>query len=147
MLFSVALSINWQQHLKESYVASWRGIAFEEVCLQHISQIKYALHIGAVSTQESSLVLKGDTENDGMQIDLLIERADDVVNVCEMKFYKAPFTITKSYAQVLGTRLQTLEKMFPTLTFHLTYIGATDLVSNEYSDLFASSLTLEYLFV
>lgn len=52
----------WQQHLKESDVASWRGIAFEEVCLQHISQIKYALHIGAVSTQESSLVLKGDTE-------------------------------------------------------------------------------------
>ena len=49
-------------------------------------------------------------KNDGMQIDLLIERADDVVNVCEMKFYKAPFTITKSYAQVLGTRLQTLEK-------------------------------------
>ena len=82
-----------------------------------------------------------------MQIDLLIERADDVVNVCEMKFYKSPFTITKSYAQVLGTRLHTLEKMFPALTFHLTYIGATDLVSNEYSDLFASSLTLEDLFV
>ena len=137
----------WQQHLKENDVASWRGIAFEEVCLQHISQIKYALHIGAVSTQESSLVLKGDTENDGMQIDLLIERADDVVNVCEMKFYKSPFTITKSYAQVLGTRLHTLEKMFPALTFHLTYIGATDLVSNEYSDLFASSLTLDDLFI
>ena len=44
----------WQQHLKESDIASWRGIAFEEVCLQHITQIKYSLHIAGVSSQESS---------------------------------------------------------------------------------------------
>ena len=137
----------WQQHLKESDIASWRGIAFEEVCLQHITQIKYSLHIAGVSSQESSLVLKGDDEVDGMQIDLLIQRADDVVNVCEMKFYKSPFTVTKQYAQVLSARMQTLEKKFPALTFHLTYIGGTELVRNEYSDLFTSSLTLDDLFI
>lgn len=136
----------WQKHLKESDIASWRGLAFEELCLQHIAQIKYALNIGGVSSQESSLVIRGNNENDGMQIDLLIERADDVVNVCEMNFYQAPFAITKSYAQVLSRRLQTLQEKYPNRTFHLTYIGNTELVRNEYSDLFVSSVTLDELF-
>ena len=137
----------WQQHLKESDVASWRGIAFEEVCLQHISQIKYALQIGAVSSQESSLIVKGSEEADGMQIDLLIERADDAVNVCEMKFYKAPYVVTKGYAQVLDSRLQALEEKNPAKTFLLTYVGNSELVSNEYSDIFKASVTLDDLFV
>ncbi len=136
----------WQQHLTESDVASWRGIAFEELCLQHIAQIKYALNIGAVSSEESSLVVKGSGETDGMQIDLLIDRADDVVNVCEMKFYKAPYAVTKTYAQVLNSRLQTLEDMYPTKTFLLTYIGNSELASNEYSEMFISSVTLDDLF-
>lgn len=136
----------WQKHLKGSDVASWRGIAFEELCLQHISQIKYALNIGGVSSQESSLIIKGNEEKDGMQIDLLIDRADDVVNICEMKFYLSPYTITKSYAQVLGSRLQAMQEKYPSKTFHLTYIGNTELTKNEYSDLFVSCVTLEELF-
>ena len=137
----------WQKHLKESDIASWRGIAFEELCLQHISQIKYALNIGGVSSQESSLIIKGNEVKDGMQIDLLIDRADDVVNICEMKFYLSPYTITKSYAQVLGSRLQAMQEKYPSKTFHLTYIGNTELTKNEYSDLFVSCVTLEELFI
>ena len=91
--------------------------------------------------------MKGGEETEGMQIDLLIERADDVVNVCEMKFYRSPFVLTKQYAQVLSARMQTMEKKFPALTFHLTYIGCTELVRNEYSDMFTASLTLDDLFV
>ena len=136
----------WQHHLTESAIASWRGIAFEELCLLHISQIKNALHIGGVSSQESSYVVKGDNEQDGMQIDLLIERADDVTNICEMKFYKSPFAITKQYAQVLSHRLQIMESQCPSQTFHLTYIGNTELMKNEYSDLFTSSVLLDDLF-
>lgn len=137
----------WQRHLKENDIASWRGIAFEEVCLQHITQIKYALNIGGVSSQESSLIIKGNEEKDGMQIDLLIERADDVVNICEMKFYQSPYSVTKSYAEVLSTRLQTLQAKYPSLTFHLTYIGSSKLYKNEYSDLFVSCVTLDELFI
>lgn len=137
----------WQRHLKENDIASWRGIAFEEVCLQHITQIKYALNIGGVSSQESSLIIKGNEEKDGMQIDLLIERADDVVNICEMKFYQSPYSVTKSYAEVLNTRLQTLQAKYPSQTFHLTYIGSSKLYKNEYSDLFVSCVTLDELFI
>ena len=137
----------WERHLKDSDIAIWRGIAFEEICFVHIAQIKQALCIGGVSSVESSCVVRGDGEQDGMQIDLLIERADDVVNLCEMKFYKSPFAVTKSYAQTLETRLQTMEELYPALTFHLTYIGNTELAKNEYSDLFVSCVTLDDLFI
>lgn len=136
----------WQRHLRESDIASWRGIAFEEICFLHIAQIKQALNIGGVSSVESSYVVRGEGEHDGMQIDLIIERADDVVNLCEMKFYKSPFTLTKQYAQTLTTRLQKMEEKYPDYTFHLTYIGGTELAKNEYSDLFVSVLTLDDLF-
>ena len=82
-----------------------------------------------------------------MQIDLLIDRADDAVNVCEMKFYKAPYTVTKGYAQVLNSRLQALEEKKTAKTFLLTYVGNSELVSNEYSDIFRASVTLDDLFI
>lgn len=136
----------WQRHLAESDIAAWRGIAFEELCLLHIRQIKDALRIGGVASEESSYIVKGDSLHDGMQIDLLIERNDDVVNVCEMKFYKSPFAVTKQYAQTLANRLQMLEDKRPALTFHLTYIGCSELVQNEYAEMFTSAVSLDDLF-
>ena len=55
-------------HLKESEITSWRGIAFEEVCLQHVDQIKHTLQIAGVSSRESSFILHGDDGGEGMQI-------------------------------------------------------------------------------
>lgn len=136
----------WTKHLTESDVASWRGIAFEEVCLRHIRQIKSALGISGISTQESAYIAKGDASQPGMQIDLLIDRADDVVNLCEMKYCKSPYTLTKDYAQTLTARLHQMEEAYPSRTFHLTYIGSSDLAKSEYSDLFTSVLTLDALF-
>lgn len=136
----------WQKHIKESDIAAWRGIAFEELCLQHIVQIKHALNIGGVSSEESALIVRGTGETSGMQIDLLIDRADDVVNICEMKFCSTPFAVTKQYAQVLTSRLETLQQQFPEKTFHLTYIGSTPLIENVYSDVFVSRVLLDDLF-
>lgn len=136
----------WMNHLKESEISSWRGIAFEEVCMQHIAQIKRALQIGGVSTRESSYVLHGDEDNDGMQIDLIIDRADDVVNVCEMKYCKGEFIVTKSYAEKIARRIEALEKLFPSKTFHPTIISAASVKRNEHSDAFLSQLTIDDLF-
>ena len=136
----------WTNHLKEGDVSSWRGIAFEEVCLQHISQIKSALGIAGVSTRESAYIVRGNGDKQGMQIDLLIDRADDVVNLCEMKYCRTPFTVTKDYAQTLASRLKGMEESFPSHTFHLTYIGSAELAHNEYSDIFNSGVTLDELF-
>lgn len=108
--------------------------------------MKRALNIGGVESVESAYVVKGDDQKDGMQIDLLIERADDVVNLCEMKFCRSPFAVTKQYARTLAERVEAMEHSYPSLTFHLTYIGSSPLAQNEYSDLFVSTVTLDDLF-
>lgn len=137
----------WQHHLRESEVAAWRGVAFEEVCLRHVKQIKQALQIGAVSSTESAYVTKGDEKTEGMQIDLVIDRNDDVVNLCEIKFSKSPYVISQAYASRLATRQETLEKSVRNKTFMLTYIGNSPLAENEYADIFPCQLTSEDLFV
>ena len=136
----------WQHHLNESEIVSWRGVAFEEVCMCHIDQIKFALQVAGVSSIESAFLVRGDGDADGMQIDLLIDRADDVVNVCEMKFNRSSLTVTKAYAAKLAQRLEYLEKYRHDKSFLLTLICANGIKANEYSELFSSVLTIDDLF-
>ena len=136
----------WMHHLKESEITSWRGIAFEEVCLQHIDQIKHTLQIAGVSSRESSFILRGDDGQEGVQIDLIIDRADDVVNVCEMKFCKSEYIVTKAYSEKITHRIEVLEKMMPSKTFHPTLVSAAPVRRNEYSDTFLSQITIDDLF-
>lgn len=136
----------WQHHLKESEIASWRGVAFEEVCLQHIHQIKIALQIAGVASTEYSQVLRGNEEQEGMQIDLLIDRNDDVVNMCEMKFNKSDYLVTSSYAATIRKRQEALEKAMPQKTINATLITAMPLSHNEHSDVFQSALNINDLF-
>lgn len=136
----------WQQHMKEPGITSWRGIAFEEVCLQHIQQIKIALQIAGVASKESSLVVSGDDDTEGMQIDLLIDRADDIVNVCEMKFSKSDYVIKKQYAEKLQRRIDSLERFQPKKTYHLTFVTVYPIERNAHSDIVTSTVTADELF-
>ena len=96
-----------------------QGYAFEEVCLQHIAQIKAALGVQGVASQQSSWVVDGGEKEDGAQIDLLINRADRIINLCEMKFYGEDFTVDKSYHQKLDYREKVLtEKLSRKETVH-----------------------------
>lgn len=137
----------WQHHLNESEISSWRGIAFEEVCMQHVRQIKSALQVAGVSSVESSYIVKGDKNNEGMQIDLIIDRADDVVNVCEMKFTKSPFIVGKAYSEVIRRRQSVLQETFPKKSFNMTLVTTEPPARNEYSDAFVSTITLDDLFL
>lgn len=65
----------------------WKGLSFENLCYNHLDQIKNALQIRGVSTSRFSFVMKGSEDEKGAQIDLVLERKDNVVNLCEMKFY------------------------------------------------------------
>ncbi|MBQ8487717.1 MAG: ATP-binding protein [Prevotella sp.] len=136
----------WMHHMKESEIMAWRGIAFEEVCMQHVSQIKMALQIAGVASHESSLIVSGDDDTDGMQVDLLIDRADDVVNVCEMKYSKSNYAITKSYAEKLQKRMNVLEQTLPDKKFHLTVVTVNPIERNNHSDIVKSVVTAEELF-
>ncbi|MBO7652639.1 MAG: AAA family ATPase [Bacteroidales bacterium] len=137
----------WEKNQNAQKLSAWKGIAFEEVCLAHIQQIKNALGIGAITSRESAWSIKGDKENDGTQIDLLIDRDDSIVNLCEMKFLKDKFSITKSYDEKLRSRTQMLIDRLPKrTTVHLTLITSYGLKYNEYSGQIQKLLTLDSIF-
>lgn len=113
----------------------------------HIPQIKAALGISGVHTEVSSWTYKGDSIHDGAQIDMLIERADRIINLCEIKFSISEYAITKDYDRRLRTRLQTfLDVMRPKSSIHHTLVTTYGLKENEYSGRFQNVITLDGLF-
>jgi uncharacterized protein len=84
----------WINSVDAPEIRAWSGYAFEQVCLAHLPQIKKALGISAVQTQASAWI--GSTDTQKAQIDLVIDRRDQVINLCEMKFSMRPLEFTKS---------------------------------------------------
>ena len=137
----------WQQGQTMPAVVAWRGLAFEQVCFSHIRQIKKALGIEGVQSRESAWS-KRDDNADGAQIDLLIERNDDVLNACEIKFYGDDFRVDKDYHRILLRRQDMLRKeISPKISIHHTLITTFGLAYNEYSSIFSKVLTMDDLFV
>lgn len=93
----------WIKQQSSSSWEAWAGYAFESICLKHVSNIKEALKIAGVLTQEShwSSIAKVGTKEKGVQIDLVIDRADQCINLCEIKFCNKTFVINKNYAEEL----------------------------------------------
>ena len=86
----------WTHNYLSPLHNAWVGVAFERVCFQHIRQIKQALGISGVTTNVYSWRIgpSGKDANDGAQIDMLIDRADNMVNICEMKFSKKEYVVS-----------------------------------------------------
>lgn len=91
---------------------NWLGHAFEEVVFNHIDQVKQALGISGVLSSESAWNVSGTDTDEGMQIDLLIDRADRVVNVCEIKFCNDNYIVTSTYARKITNRIDRTSEMF-----------------------------------
>ena len=137
----------WQQNVTSGPVSIWRGFAFENVCFNHVEQIKRALGISGVISENSAWSKRGDDET-GTQIDLLISRNDNVMNMCEIKYYSGEFCVNKEYYQVLLRRQGILaENVSPKVTIHNTLITTFGLYRNEYSDVFTNVIVLDDLFV
>lgn len=136
----------WQHNCTSQALNVWRGIAFEELCLNNIRSIKHALEIGGVASNESSFAVKGVDSREGSQIDLIIERADNIVNLCEMKFYNDEFRVTKEYNKKLNQRLNLVSGLIPKRkVVHMTLITTEGLSRNEYSGIFQKTITLDQL--
>lgn len=138
----------WQQNVSSQSINSWRGFAFENVCFNHISQIKAALGISGVSTTHSAWSKRPDEENDdGAQIDLIIDRKDNVVNMCELNFYSGEYTVDKSYHTTLMNRQNLLSSLISKKSIvHGTLVTTYGLTYNEYSGDFIKTITLDDLF-
>lgn len=136
----------WQQSATSQPVVSWRGYAFENVCFSHIDQIKGALGISGVNTSSSAWSKRGDDEP-GAQIDLLIVRDDNIVNMCEIKYYGGDFAVDKAYYKTLLRRQEMLaSELSPKVAVRSTLVTTFGLVRNEYSGVFANVVTLDELF-
>jgi len=139
----------WTHNLKTPAMQSWMGLTFELICLQHHKQIKKALGISGMSTSISTWRTDGDKENGipGGQIDMVIERADRMINLCEIKFSTVQFRITESYADKIRQRMAlfldtTNTKMTPVNTFITTY----GVLNGKYSSVVDSEVTMDDLF-
>ena len=109
----------------------WQGYAFENICIKHIKAIKMALGIPAVNTETSSFRHKGTSDYPGIQIDLLIDRADRTINLCEIKFYNDTYVITKEYANKLRQRRTSFTVLSKTKKNILTTMITTYGVANN----------------
>jgi len=131
---------------KQTYKA-WSGFTFESTCIKHIKQIKYALKISGINSYHGSWVGKG--TKTGAQIDLLIDRDDNVINLCEMKFVNSKFTIDKKYALELANKSNTFQLATKTRkNIFTTFITSYGLVDNKYRKQFVQNeLVLDDLFM
>ena len=139
----------WTNQLNTPMVNTWQGLAFERVCFEHIEQIRKKLGITGVQIDVNSWYCKPDNKagTKGAQIDMLIVRRDQIINLCEMKYSGSEFTITEATDSDIRNKIEIFKMttgskyaIFPTL---ITTYG---LVDNQYSGNIQSVITLDDLF-
>jgi AAA+ ATPase superfamily predicted ATPase len=137
---------SWINGLDNPEQRAWSGYAFEQVCLAHTKEIKQALGISGVQTITSSWISTG--EGTGAQVDLVIDRRDQVINICEMKFSINNFTIDKKYADELRNKIGIFRDETKTRkAIFLTMITTFGLNRNDHStSLVQNDLTMDVLF-
>lgn len=141
-------SDHWQRMTATQSGRVWCGLAFERVCMAHIDQIKKALGISGVVSEVYSWRHDSDGGGDeGAQIDLVIDRKDGVVNLCEIKYSPDKYAISGEYANWLVHRSEIFAKsMKKHAAVFLTMITPYGIVDNEHSGIIQSEVTLADLF-
>lgn len=138
----------WTNSVDNPARRSWSGYAFEQLCFNHIPQIKECLGIRGVLSNVCSWSCPADRVKGkkGHQIDMIIERRDQVINVCEAKFTTAPYILTEKYLLELNERIEDFRSSVKTsYAIHLTIIASSGLADNEYSHQVQSVVTLKDL--
>ena len=138
----------WQIKMASQSWKSWSGFAFENICLKHVPQIKKKLGISGVYTEQSAWRYLPKTGESGVQIDLLLDRQDNCINLFEIKFYNVPFTIDKSYAPNLMNKRQVfIEKTGTKKTIFMTLLTTFGAKTNEhYLQTIQNQLNMSVLF-
>ena len=124
----------WMQKSTTQPFITWQGYSFENICIRHYEAIKSALGISGIYVEVSAFLFKGNSENSGFQIDMLLDRADNSMNLCEMKFYNSDITVDKSMADLLRKRRARFKEVSGTkkLIFN-TLITTYGVQTNEHS--------------
>ena len=135
----------WSSNLESPSLAAWKGYAFEQVCLSHAEQIKQALGIAVISTEISSW--RSRQRSPGAQIDLLIDRKDGIINLCEMKYSKAEYLISANEEKQIRGKIAVFEAETRTKkAVHITMVTTYGIIPNSHSGIVQSEVTLDELF-
>lgn len=125
----------WQQLANSQSYRIWSGFAFENLCYKHLQNIKAALGISSVYTEVSCLRVQGSADKGGFQVDLILDRKDNAINLCEMKFHNTTFTINKSYYHELLQKQQRFVEYTKTKKqVFLTFITTHGVLENDYAN-------------
>jgi AAA+ ATPase superfamily predicted ATPase len=134
----------WMKMRETQAFRTWRGYAFEQVCLSHVGQIKMALGITGVITHVESW--RSEQSDPGAQIDLLINRNDQVISICEMKYSDSELAITKKYAHELRNKRNVfLEETGTKKAVYIALVTPIGVKRNDYYDTVQSIITAEDL--
>lgn len=139
----------WSNQQGTPTINTWMGLAFERVCLLHVGKIKQKLGISGVYTDVNSWSCRKDLDNGvfGSQIDLLITRADQVINLCEMKYSDSEFTVTEKTDKSIRRKISDLVTVTGTkYAIHPTLVTTYGIVGNSYAGDIQAVITLEDLF-
>lgn len=139
----------WTNNLGSPLHHAWSGLAFERVCLQHIEQIKAALGISGVLTNVYSWRTEANADKgiEKAQIDLLIDRKDGVIDLCEMKFSEHEYAITDDEEKKLRRRRGNFVEVTKTKkAVHITFVTPFGLKKNLHSSIAQNEVTAEDLF-
>lgn len=139
----------WSNDLSGAKKTAWRGLAFERVCLEHVAEIKHKLGISGVQTEVNSWFCRPNSELGvkGAQIDLLIVRKDQVINICEMKFSGENYSFTKKDDENLREKIGSFKALTNTkYSIHPTLVTTYGLNQGLYSGFIQSVIIAEDLF-
>lgn len=139
----------WSSLAGKPKVLSWQGLSFELVCLEHVEQIKRALQVGGVHSLNYAWRCERpqDEAERGAQIDLVIDRDDGIVNLCEMKFSAKEYAITANdEASMRNKRVAFKRETKSRKAVHFTYVTSFGLARNRYASEVRSEVTLDDLF-
>jgi hypothetical protein len=136
---------SWLSYKDEGGYYAWRGLAYELVCQNHLVQIKQALGISGVET--GAYAWRSEHTKPGVQIDLVIDRKDDVINLCEMKYSDRPYSIDAEYEKHLLYKAEVFRnETHPKKAIHLTMITVDGLEKNAYANSIQNEITGDELF-
>ncbi len=135
----------WTRNINTPEINIWYGLAFERVCKAHIEKIKTALGIASVSTEyyswRSNLIEKG------AQIDIIIDRADNIINLCEVKYSENLYSLDKEEYMKIQNRISVFKEATNTRSNIIpTMITTFGMKEGTYSDQIIAKINMEDLF-
>ena len=137
----------WSASIDSAMHRAWSGLAFERLCMAHTQQIKVALGISGVLSNVYSWRKEADETSDGAQIDLLIDRNDQVINLCEMKYSLSEYAIDAEYEQKLRNKKSAfIDATNTRKAVHLTMVTTFGIKTNVHSGIVQNEVKLDDLF-